>query len=326
MHLLPNGRRHGHFWLCGDIYGNSGDSLKVTLEGPQAGLWHDFAELNVSKLYGGDILGLWRATRNLEFKDALTEAGEWLRLPICLPQVRSAPSKPVKPLTPIQLPDLDKGNVSELTALRILRGLPTTAGMECLIERGQLGFCWINPYGGADRANIRAWVVTDPACYNAQVRRLDGQKLIIGENTTKAKTWPGSAAQWPVGVSTITSATQDIYFAEGGPDLLAAASGVWMENVRIDDSMAFVAMLGAGMPIHLQALPLFRGKNVKVFAHSDEAGRKAALKWGKQLRELAANLVCWSSDHDGEDLNDYIARHWASNDSPSVCWPEKLGL
>ncbi len=51
--LLPGGGRVGLEWKCGDATGAPGDSLGVTVEGPKAGLWHDF-----STGQGGDLLDL----------------------------------------------------------------------------------------------------------------------------------------------------------------------------------------------------------------------------------------------------------------------------
>ena len=46
-HYLPNGRRHGRYWLVGDVRNTSGRSLYVRLTGPEsgpgaAGNWTDY--------------------------------------------------------------------------------------------------------------------------------------------------------------------------------------------------------------------------------------------------------------------------------------------
>ena len=41
---LPEGHREGSEWVCGDLSGKPGRSLRVRLTGPKAGVWRDFAE------------------------------------------------------------------------------------------------------------------------------------------------------------------------------------------------------------------------------------------------------------------------------------------
>lgn len=72
-YLLPNGRRQGREWVCGDIDGASGDSLKLVLEGSKAGVWKDFATDQ-----GGDLIGLWMQTRNVSLREACEQAGRYL--------------------------------------------------------------------------------------------------------------------------------------------------------------------------------------------------------------------------------------------------------
>jgi hypothetical protein len=42
-HFFPRGHRVGHEWVIGNLAGEPGDSLKIELEGPKAGLFIDFA-------------------------------------------------------------------------------------------------------------------------------------------------------------------------------------------------------------------------------------------------------------------------------------------
>jgi twinkle protein len=41
--LLPTGRRCKDQWLAGDVHGAQGESLKISLTGPHAGAWRDWA-------------------------------------------------------------------------------------------------------------------------------------------------------------------------------------------------------------------------------------------------------------------------------------------
>lgn len=72
--LLPGGRHYGREWLCGDISGAPGDSLKVTLSGQHAGQWRDWA----NDADHGDLIDLWRISKGLTPGEAMREIRAWL--------------------------------------------------------------------------------------------------------------------------------------------------------------------------------------------------------------------------------------------------------
>ena len=81
-HYLPNGRRHGRYWIVGDVRNTPGRSLYVRLAGPDhgpgaAGKWTDAATGE-----HGDLLDLIAANRDLrDFRDLCGEARHFLSLP-----------------------------------------------------------------------------------------------------------------------------------------------------------------------------------------------------------------------------------------------------
>ena len=86
-----------------------------------------------------------------------------------------------------------------------------------------------------------------------------------------------------------------------------------------DVKCAPVAMLGATLKIHPQALPLFAGKRVRIFGHDDESGRSAVERWAAQLASVGADVDAFSFEGltqiDGKpvkDLNDAILMDAAS--------------
>jgi hypothetical protein len=100
-HYLPNGRRHGRYWLVGDVRNTPGRSLYVRLTGPEfgpgaAGKWTDAATGE-----HGDLLDLIALNRGLDaFREVLDEARRFLSLP------RSEPPHPTRePPTPGGSPD-----------------------------------------------------------------------------------------------------------------------------------------------------------------------------------------------------------------------------
>lgn len=74
--LLPNGKKEGNYWRCGDVSGNPGKSLAVVLSGNKAGLWNDFATNDK----GGDLLDLWKVCKGVSLKTAMIEACKWLNV------------------------------------------------------------------------------------------------------------------------------------------------------------------------------------------------------------------------------------------------------
>src|SRR5690606_4612178 len=83
-YYLPNGRRQGRYWLCGDVAGTPGRSLYVRLTGERAGKWTDAADGT-----HGDLLDLIALNRGLDFRATLDKARSFLRLPM-KPQPRRA--------------------------------------------------------------------------------------------------------------------------------------------------------------------------------------------------------------------------------------------
>ena len=71
--LLPNGKRQGPEWVVGSTGGETGESLKVRINGNKAGIWRDF-----SAGVGGDLIDLWAATRGLSLKEAFEAARDYL--------------------------------------------------------------------------------------------------------------------------------------------------------------------------------------------------------------------------------------------------------
>lgn len=91
MMLLPNGKRASSQWVCGDVSGAPGDSLKIDLSGQHAGKWRDW-----SGEAHGDLLDLWAAVRGCALPEACSQARDWLGMaPLVRKQTEKAWSKPI---------------------------------------------------------------------------------------------------------------------------------------------------------------------------------------------------------------------------------------
>ena len=75
MHLLPRGKREGENWVCGNLDGQPGRSLKVNIAG-KPGVWADFAGDGSGKT----LMSLWCSVRSQPFKVCIVEAKDFLGL------------------------------------------------------------------------------------------------------------------------------------------------------------------------------------------------------------------------------------------------------
>jgi hypothetical protein len=205
----------------------------------------------------------------------------------------------------------------ELRKFSLLRAIPLK-GLQLACKRRLLFSC-AYPYQGL------CWIITDDARRNAIARRLDGEPFRdLGSRTeegcrTKSRSIRGSEANWPIGIAQ-ANGFPAISLHEGAPDFLTAFWLIWAGAV--ENLVAPVCITGASCRIHEDALPLFRGKRVRIFGHADKAGRDAVVKWAGQLHTLAevdefefSGLI----KRDGspvKDLNDFISVDYKRSGCP----------
>lgn len=102
-HYLPNGRKNGRYWVCGNVQGAPGKSMHVRLAPPGTpGKWTDEATGE-----HGDLLDIIKSTtRAAELRDAMVEAHRFLALPL-------------SPGTPVYSADSDAQTRNTFAAHRI---------------------------------------------------------------------------------------------------------------------------------------------------------------------------------------------------------------
>jgi hypothetical protein len=294
-HLLPGGKRHGHEWVAGSTAGDSGQSLKVIVEGNKAGMWIDFAGAEHDR---GDLIGLWKAARGVDLKTACAEAKEWLGVEpdYCAPTPTRLPTREVSEAWAELQTRLRKGTPDELDALAQLRGLPSIGGLELATAANQLWFADVRD----DGFDCPCWILTDDTRLNAQARKMDGS-LWADLKDKKCKTIKGCMASWPVGLHGING--KDIAMVEGSPDHLAAWHYIW--SAKAQDRITPVSMLGASMNLPEETRPLFNKKRVFAFPHNDEAGAEAMAKWESQAGVPFIRFDL--KPHAKKDLNELVA-------------------
>lgn len=129
--LLPGGKQVRAEYVCGSITGGEGDSLKVHLNGGHEGNWKDWANPE----HHGDLLDLWRLTRNLSPGEAIQQAKEYLGIKDgAAPSLKKKYSPPPKKETPVPSP----GGISHnwLTGKRKLTQ-ETLDAFKITIQRGE---------------------------------------------------------------------------------------------------------------------------------------------------------------------------------------------
>lgn len=237
---------------------------------------------------GGDAVDFLALTSGLPHPDAcraFIELAGGSPLPATVPRrarskatsdaEKAAQRKTWPPFTPPLTSETGSEEIA-LSALAALRHV-SLAGVKLMAARGLLWFtAW---------KDSPAWVVTDGARVNAQVRRMDGKLWpAIGK---KAQTLPGSCAAWPIGAES-SKPFPVVLLVEGGPDLLAAHH--WIHTHGREGDTAAVGVLGSSNTIPADALAHFAAKRVRIMAHADDAGREAARRWKGQLDTVGARV------------------------------------
>ena len=262
-------------------------------------LWYDHATGE-----GGDVVAFIARARECDagaaIKTLLDLAGEKYTPPrraaIKLPQAPAREPEDDAPRSP-QIPELTRPSVSDLAEIAEVRRWPFWGPLDNLARRGMLwsatvcDFVWRTP----------AWVLTDADRRAAQMRRMDGIPWQgIG---AKAKTVRGSCASWPVGACAIGPDDADALLCEGGPDCLAVAILAWIAEIRV----APVAMLGASVEIHADALHYFSGRRVRIVEQNDNPSTMAGRRWAAQLKAAGATVDGWTPPAGTKDVADMLA-------------------
>ena len=224
----------------------------------------------------------------------------------------SKASSPTAEQSGFRLPeDFCEGELRDWKWLANLRNLSVGA-VELAVRLGTVGFGRV--------CDFPCWILTDERRCCAEARRICGSPFpgYGGLGERKAHTLRGSIKRWPLGIALrdpeLFESAERIVWVEGGPDYLSALHFRLEQKINVIP----VAMLGATTRIEAEALPVFKGRRIRVFAHHDAngQGREAAQKWGEQLLAAGAHVDGWSFEGlrkaDGspvKDLNDCTRIH-----------------
>ena len=244
---------------------------------------------------GMDAITVYAMAKNITNAEAIRMLAE-----VDAPTVSAPTRKPAPAPKVLQIPDA-RYDGQKAQALAESRGVGLAGVQMAGVIYETLGFARI---GGFD-----CWILFDRSKKIAEARRLDGEKFpevgTLGER--KSHTLRGSCKSWPLGTQIKVSVPDGfpVVLVEGGPDYLAACELAFYARREFLPA----AMLGAGQSIHEDALPFFKGRDVLILAHPDEAGTTAAKRWAAQLQGAGANPRCLKLE--GGDLNDLVKLHGA---------------
>ncbi|MGD0104320.1 MAG: toprim domain-containing protein [Rhodopila sp.] len=147
---LSNGRRHGRYWLAGDVHNNKGRSLYVCLSGSSAGRgaagnWTDSATGQ-----HGDLLDLIRLNRGFDsLRATLDEARTFLRLPRATPQSHQPPAPAGSPEAARRLWACSHPIAGSMAEVYLrARGIANATDLPALRFHPA---CWYRPDGEASR-------------------------------------------------------------------------------------------------------------------------------------------------------------------------------
>ncbi|AXE65298.1 DNA primase [Hyphomonas sp. CACIAM 19H1] len=296
-HYLPQGRRHGRYWLVGDVEGTPGRSLFVRLTGPNsgkgaAGKWTDAATGE-----HGDLLDLIAANqRHASLADTLDEARHFLSLP---------PPEPTsfEPLPPV--PTGSPAAARRLWAMsQPIKGTLAEAylrhrGITDLRGCGSLRFhpnCWYRTDAGDPPGTAEAF----PALI-AAVRDNDG------DLTGVHRTWLDPTGNGKAAIATSRRAMGNLLghgvrFGQPGPVIIAGEGIETMLSLRqILPQMPMIAALSAAhlaalqTPSNLRRLYIARDKDpAGINAAATLAGRAQAI--GIETLMLDAMLGDFNDD------------------------------
>jgi hypothetical protein len=192
-------------------------------------------------------------------------------------------------------PQFHHGADTTIATLAALRGLSG----DCLRDMQRMG--WLR---FCELAGQRAWVLRSLCGRVAQARRLDGGMWHRDKHEFKSWSLPGSCAVAPLGMESITPSVHVVGIAEGGPDFVSLFQLI-CEQERMDCGL--LGFLGASVRIAAPVVERLRQRRVRIFAHADEAGRRAAAEWAAQLTEAGCAVDAFDFGPFGvKDTNDFL--------------------
>lgn len=250
---------------------------------------------------GGDAVAFLMAATGMSFKDS----ANWMREKAGIsspfnasptfsptPKRRTYQKPPQKPRKPPSLPELVDGTDELFKAVAESRGVLPDA-VKVAHDSGCIKFGKV--------CGFDSWILTDRSGRCAEARRIDRLPFPASDTLAERKSHAikGSQKSWPVGLipdECFIFPHNGILLVEGGPDYLAAFHFICESSFSDSpEGMGFVpvAMLGRSQSIHPDALPMFKGRQVRIYPHQDKdgGGMEAAQRWAEDVHKAGADRI-----------------------------------
>jgi hypothetical protein len=177
-----------------------------------------------------------------------------------------------------------------------LKGISSPAAY-AMVQAGILRFCRID---GHD-----CYIVTDRTWRAAEIRRVDG----VNFGSSKAYPLRGVDKRWLPGLEPLytTLRATSLLLTEGATDLLSGLD-LYSRYRRSGGARSWgvATVLGAGCKtIHPDAIPLLRGRHVRIVPDADQAGDVMAEHWTGLLRKIGCSVDIVNLPS-GTDLSDNL--------------------
>lgn len=266
--LCPGGKRIGAEYRCGSVHGGAGESLGVHLTGAKAGWWKDFAGDDK----GGDLIGLWMASRGVSLAEAMKEAADYLG--VQEPSFQGHQPKTYRKPTVTHRPVADK-----IAAYLASRGLTAETVKAFMVRASEDGEDILLPYiRGSELLNAK-WLKVD---------RPGGKKIMRMEKDCEPLLF---------GWQAVPDDARSVVLCEGELDAMSA------------QQLGFPALSvpnGAGgmQWVEVEFPRLERFDTIYVCFDSDEPGRKGATEVAERLGRDRCRLVVMPFD----DVNDALVK------------------
>lgn len=244
---------------------------------------------------GGDVIEFIRIALGGDHRDVR----EWLKDRTTTPQPLPLPrTKPVqKAAKKIEWPAGIKDSHSPpWKTLLSCRGITNPAAY-AMVQTGVLRFVELN--------EVACYIVTDATWRAAEIRRVDGGLF----GSTKAFPLRGVDKRWLPGIELLRGVPKStsVLITEGATDLLSGID-LYSRYRRAGGKQSWIVatILGAACRIlHPEAIPLLRGRHIRIVPDADPAGDGMADHWSGLLRGIGCPVDVVTLPRDS-DLTDNL--------------------
>ena len=283
--FFPDGRKIGHEWMIGNTGGDPGQSLKIELEGPKAGLWIDWATNE-----RGDLVRLIAQKENLTFPQAVERIERAFGISL---RSDSLPSRPRAPQLPVKNRSLTAAPWSGLPyymtpqenrrtqeAVRALNG--DAEAIQRIADWRELKLEIIRSLALDCALGIEGDKIAFLCETGMKLRPIGGSSHQCRWVFGKPFLWRG----WPLIDPAVRDCVKEVWIVEGEFD----CGRLVERKFESDDLSEICVALGGANNFKPEWVNLFRGKTVFLWLDDDPAGHQATKRIGALLSQVGVKV------------------------------------